>query len=204
MNKKAAIQLSVNFLVILIICIVVFGSSIYIVRKFFTHADTIKDTYDERTEKQIADLMDDGSKVVVPFDRKTIPNGEFDTFDIRVLNMINTAATNNFEIIIDFDKAYKRDDTEIFPGNLPNTWLDSKEGKTAPSQPIVFTTTIRNNEQKKFLVSVEPKDAEEATYIFNMFVCYNGGGSNPHARCGGVGVLTDLYDTVHKLYVVVP
>ena len=98
MNRKAAVELSVNFLVILIICIVILASSIYITKKFFTHAVNIKDIYDERTEKEIERLLDDGSKVAVPFDKKTIGNGEFDSFGIGIMNVLNTGAKNDFEI----------------------------------------------------------------------------------------------------------
>ena len=209
MKKKAAIELSVNFLVILIICIVIFGSSLYILRKFFTHADTLRNTYDERTEKQIEALLDDGSKVAIPFDKKTISNGEFKTFGFGVLNIINLQAENSFEISIKFNKAYDRDDTFICddsgpcpPNGIdPDNWLTSSK-VDGTSDGLTFTESIKNNEQKKFLLGVEPSGAKQGTYIFDLMVCYDDGDSlTSHPNCGGT---LDSYDTLHKIYVEIP
>ncbi|MBW2974967.1 hypothetical protein KY366_04585 [Candidatus Woesearchaeota archaeon] len=197
MNKKSALQLSVSFIVIIIICLVVFISSIYIVRRFFTHAEDIKRIYDERAEKEIERLLDDGSRVAIPFDRKTIVNGDFNTFGIGVLNMLGTGPSNKFMINISFNKAYDRLDSLICQSSDPNTdscgnpetWLQTTAGIGDESGIIKM---IRNNEQEKFLLGIGVKNAPAGTYIFDVVVRYYNG--------------TDWvqYDTLHKIYVEVP
>ena len=212
LQKKAGIQLSVNFLVMLIIAIVVFGSSMYMIKKFFMQADTIKMTYDERTEKEIERLLDDGSKVAIPFDKKIIGNGEFKTFGIGVLNVLNTGVSNDFEITVSFGKAFNKLNTEICTVSnpcipSPNTWLQTTSG-TMPIQK-----SVKNNEQEKFLLGVGVNNAPQGTYIFNLIVCVDdtdttndvdSSGNDVSSDCPNSGSYPDRYDTVHKLYVEVP
>lgn len=199
MNKKAAIELSANFLVIIIICIVVFGFSVYIIKRFFTHAETIRMTYDERTEKEIERLLDDGSRVAIPFDKKTIYNGEFKTFGIGIMNILNIAGSNKFNISVKFDKAYNKNNEEMCPASNPcssppDGWLQTTSGQSTVDG-ISIIKTIKNNEQEKFLLGVDVKNAPSGTYIFNLYVRYENI-SNPGQWIG--------YDTLHKLYVDVP
>ncbi len=203
MTRKASFQLSVNFLVILIICIAIFSFSVFILKKFFTQAETIKMTYDERTEQEIERLLDDGSRIAIPFDKKTINNGDFKTFGIGVLNILNTGESNNFMINVSFKKAFdKRNEPicDIMHGGIdmytvncgsPETWLQTTAG-TPTGQGVSIRKTIKNNEQEKFLLGVDVKNAPAGTYIFDLSVEYYNS--------------TDWvsYDTLHKLYVDVP
>jgi hypothetical protein len=198
MNRKAALQLSMSFLVIIIICIVVFSFSIYTIRRFFTQAEIIKMTYDERTEKEIERLLDDGSRIAIPFDKKTISNGEFKTFGIGILNMLNIGSSNDFRINISFNKAFdKRNDLicsapdDTFPCGNPSTWLQTTAG-LGDESGVVIEKTIKNNEQEKFLLGINVKGAPSGTYIFDLDVKYYNN--------------TDWlkYDPLHKLYVDVP
>jgi len=195
MNKRAALNVSVNFLVIIIICIVVFSLSVYIIKRFFTQAEEIKMIYDERTEKEIERLLDDGSKVAVPFDKKTIYNNKFGTFGIGVLNILDTASDNKFKIMVNFTKAYDKKNQEICQTGCgpPNSWLKISYGEKQPEEPIIIEPTIKNNEQKKFLIGVEPKKALSGLYIFDLLVKYEN-------KTGG----WERYDALHKLYVEVP
>ena len=212
MNKKAAFQLSVNFLVIMIISIVVFASSIYLINKFFTQAETIKLTYDERTEKEIERLLDDGSRIAIPFDKKTISNGEFETFGIGILNVLNTGASNNFDITISFNEAFDNKNNRICrmadqeTCGYPQTWLQTSSGIQGPSgisiQGISIQKTIPNNQQEKFLLGVEVKDAPKGTYIFDLMVCMGDTSATNYNDCPSA--FPDIYDTLHKLYVIVP
>ncbi|MBW2989624.1 hypothetical protein KY358_04885 [Candidatus Woesearchaeota archaeon] len=206
MNRRSALQLSVNFIVILIICIVVFTFSIYILRRMFSHAETIKMTYDERAEKEIERLLDDGSRVAVPFDTKSIFNGDSGTFGLGVLNILGTSSSNTFQINISFNKAFGRDndllcslsnkDTSLC-GN-PESWLQSSSGGNI-GYGLLFNRSIRNNEQEKFLLGVGVKNAPSGTYIFDLDVRYHDDTDPIPSKWNFVA-----YDTLHKLYVSVP
>lgn len=196
MARKAALQLSVNFLVIIIICIVVFSSSVYVIKRFFSHAETITMTYNERTEKEIERLLDDGSRIAIPFDKKVIYNGEFKTFGIGVLNMLNIGPSDKFNITIKFKKAFDKKNERICQGDgscgPPDTWLQTTSGEGTENLGVSVEKTIKNNAQEKFLLGVGVKGALPGTYIFDLDVKY----------------LNDSnwlsYDTLHKLYVEVP
>ncbi len=199
MNRKAALQLSISFIVIIIICIVVFSFSIYTIRRFFTQAEIIKMTYDERTEKEIERLLDDGSRIAIPFDKKTISNGEFKTFGIGILNILNKGYFNDFRINITFNKAFDKRNNELCDtakGNTPDcgnpsTWLQTTAG-LGDDSGVIIEKTIKNNEQEKFLLGVNVKGAPSGTYIFDLDVSYN---NDTHWI---------QYDYLHKLYVDVP
>jgi len=209
MNRKASFQISVSFLVILIIALVVFTSSIYLLKKFFTQAEIVKLTYDERTEKEIERLLDDGSRVAIPFDKKTIPNGEFNTFGIGVLNVLNIGMNNDFKIDIKFNKAFDRENKQICSvqtdcGN-PDKWLQTTQVQGAISSGVSITKTIRNNEQEKFLLGVNVNGARRGTYIFDLMVCVDADIkiTDDPIKCPDTP-FPDPYDSMHKLYVEVP
>lgn len=201
MKKRAAFELSVTFLVILIICIVIFSLSVHMIKKFFTHAETIKMTYDEKTEKEIERLLYDGSRVAVPFDKKTIYNGKSDTFGIGILNMLNTGPNNDFKINVSFNKAFDRRNELICSASelgrppslcgFPNTWLQTTTGMGGESG-VSIIKRIKNNEQERFLLGVNVKNALSGTYIFDLDVRYEN------------TTLWVSYDVLHKLYVEVP
>ncbi|MEA2037531.1 MAG: hypothetical protein U9O94_08530 [Nanoarchaeota archaeon] len=227
MNKKA-IQLSVNFLVTMVITIVIFSFSIYMVKKFFTHAEDIKMTYDQRTEKEIERLLDDGSRIAIPFDKKTVNNGDFETFGIGVLNVLNSGESNDFEVLINFSKAF-RGSTKLCQGSLggslppegcgnPDTWLQTTSSSGQDGIGVTVQKTVRNNEQERFLLGISPDRARPGTYVFDMIVCVddkvtdsNGDDvkNDPRGICEDIESTPDpkypdAYDTIHKLYVNVP
>ena len=149
MNKRA-FELSVSFLVILIICIAIFSFSIYIVRKFFTHAENLRMTYDERTEREIEQLLDDGSRIAIPFDKKEIGNGEFKTFGIGVLNILNSGSSNTFEINVHFNQAFNKRSVKICDildsssCGSPDQWLQTTGDTGFIGSGVTIQKTIKN------------------------------------------------------------
>ena len=204
-NKKAGFQLSVSFLVTLIITIAIFTFSISMLRKFFGHAEDVKMVWDERSEKEIERLMDDGSRIAIPFDKKTIRNGEFDSFGIGILNILNTGATNNFEITVKFNKAFRKDNSPICDISdssncgQPEGWLLTSGG-TDIAEGVNINMPVSNNEQRKFLLGVEVGGADKGTYIFDMLVCADNGEAEDLAKCPNAGY-TYPYDSLKKIYV---
>ena len=57
MNKKGAIELSVNFLVIMIIAISVFGMGIRMTFQLMTKAEEIRADVDESTQREIEEAL---------------------------------------------------------------------------------------------------------------------------------------------------
>ena len=210
MRKKAAIELSVSFIIVLIISIVIFSMGIYLANKFFSHGQGMIFTFDERTMQEIENLLDDGSRVVIPFNNKVIHNGESDTFGIGVLNIGNSDKPY-FKIRIKWTKAVLDDDTICTPGPdytttmkgdcssvNPGYWLQTTEGFTYedfPNQGVDINRKIEVNEKAKFLAGFNVKGAKPGTYIFDVKVT---NGEVPEES------LYHNYDSIHKIYVNVP
>jgi len=200
--KKAAIQISMSFLIMLIISIVIFTMGIFFINKFFTKAEGIKLVFDEKTSAEIERLLDDGSRVAIPFDKKTIRNGNFDTFGVGVLNMEDISPAN-FKVKVRFNKAVRDSDTICersynppqalgqFCGD-PNVWLRTSKGQGTVENGVEIERNIKKYDQTKFLIGVAVKDAPQATYIFDVITQYDDGG------------VWREYDTTHKIYLEVP
>jgi len=175
MNKKAAIELSVNFIVIIIISLVILGAAILITRQVFRGATELKATLDTQTEAQIEALLEEGKPVAVAFNRKTIGRGEHDIFGVGVLNIEERA---NFNLEISFNKAFNKADEEIFCDDC-NDWL------LYSTDPFELGKNVEN----KIAVLIDvPKNAQIGDYIFDVVANKDG----------------SQYYNIQKIYVVVP
>lgn len=202
MNKKAAIELSLNFIVILIISIAIFSFSIYFAKKFFDRAYTIKDEYDERTDEMIDNILRDGSKVAIPMPRAVAQSGGIAKFRLGIINILDKAPQNKFRIAYRFSAAYDKNDNQICPAtpspayctNAP-TWVKFSVPITSyPLQWFGIDKTVKNNEEVKFLMVVEPKgNPASGIYIYDLNISYENA-TNQFIQ----------YDSLHKIYVTVP
>lgn len=161
MNKKA-FELSINFLVVVIIAIVMLALGMKLITDFFGKATEIHAIIDEGTKAEINEMLSRGEQVAVPFNLKQIRRGEDDTFGIGVLNTAKTPL--DFQPTISFDEAFAEDDSQITDVNEAD-WLlyDSESFSLGPSE----------DKQIPVLVKV-PETADSGTYIFNVRVLQNG------------------------------
>lgn len=215
-RKKGSIELSANFIVMLIISIVVFGFAIYMVTRIFSFADEERLRLDQQTESMIEGALDRGDKVFIPRERRTLYPGDTAVFGMGILNVLGIEGTR-FGVLVQFSKAFDKVNNDICTDTAceisMNKGLLSTTGEGADSG-LFIDKTILNNEQSKFLIAVKaPNDAKSGTYIYNVYVvyediCSNLGGSGTYPACSGFsGAVTanNLYDTqIHKLYIVVP
>ena len=162
MNRKA-IELSINFLVIVIISLVILSSGILLVRKYFSTAQEIQLQLDDQTEANIEELLDEGERVALPLKRKTIPAGEADIFGLGVLN-INPGATTAFSVNIEFNELVKKNKDVLEPGQLgydPQGWLLFEQDG--------FTLDFKDSKKIPIRVAV-PGGVLSGTYIYNVVV----------------------------------
>ncbi len=164
LKNKRGIELSINFIVMLILAIAVFAGGLLFTSKFFGHAEKVRSNLDAQTEKQIEKLLDSGSPVVIPISNKDINRNKFDTFGVGVL------AQYPGKYVLDAQysgKAYERDKTPITAN--AGEWLQVPEKELE----------LKKNDKGKYLIGVSvPSDAQRGTYIFNARVDYKG---NPSA-----------------------
>ncbi len=221
MQKRGAIELSANFIVMLIISIVVFGFAIYMVTRIFGFAEDERLRLDQQTESMIESALDRGDRVFIPRERRTSYPGDTQVFGMGILNVLGSGnPEDTFGVIVNFTRAYDKSDNPICSDatciNDMNKNLLTAGTSTVNNKGLYTEKTIKNNDKTTFLIGVKiPNDKKSGTYIYNLYVAYDIDNSN-NIECGdfgGVGSNPDcqianpnnLYDSqIHKLYVVVP
>ncbi len=188
MKNKKGLELSVNFLVILIIAIVVFGFGLAFVSKFFAGAKEMKAQLDSETQKRIEYLLNTGEQLVMPVNTKTIQSGKNAVFGIGILNILGNKTTFMINLrctlMLDKNDNAKPDSelTKYCKGvEMSRGWLFSDS----------VIETVENNEQKiiPILISV-PQGTPSGKYVFTVTVTY--------------GENNIQYDVPRKIYVIVP
>ncbi len=150
-------ELSINFIVMLVMGMAVFAGGLTFASKFFMHAEKVKGSLDSQTERQIEKLLDSGSPVVIPISQKDIKRNKFDTFGIGVLAQFN----GEYIMTVQPNGAFRRDKTSITINTAD--WL---------SIPLT-KLELEKNEKGKYLVGVTvPKATERGTYMFKVVVAY--------------------------------
>ena len=174
MNKRA-IELSINFLVIVIISLVMLSTGILLIKRYFGTAEEIKAQLDEQTVAHIEELLEEGDVVAMPLKRKTIGSGETGIFGLGVLNINEQPETFTVEIAL--SQLVKKDKTTAAPAQLeydPTDWLLYEKS---------FTLDYKESRKIPIRVAV-PGGVFSGTYIYNIEVL--------------------PYERITKMYVIVP
>ncbi len=165
LNKKAAIELSMNTLVIIIISLVILGSGITLLYKFIGGAEDTKRLLDERTNTELEYLLvDQGKQVALPLHVADIQAGDSHLFGLGILNSDERYGTQ-FTIHIDLNKAVDKNN-ELFTEEekvkkLSELWL------LYNSEPLL----LKENEHRKESILVDiPPNAPKGQYIYDVVV----------------------------------
>jgi|GEM_PF-4066812 len=108
-KNKRAIELSINFIVMLVLGIAMFAGGLAFASKFFMKAEQVRTNLDSQTQKQIEKLLDSGTPVVIPISTKEINKNKFDTYGIGVL----AKYYGNYIIDVHYKSAFRKDKTAI-------------------------------------------------------------------------------------------
>ena len=146
MTNKKGIELSINFIVMLIIALVVFGMGLMLFKKFFVSAEGIKEDLDDQTRKELqAKMMSSPEQVVIYPTSLTIKKGRGDVIGVGVLNI---GGDTTFTITPKFEKGYNRDG-ELIQGIS----CDPNNPDTCPIQvPAPLDRTVQLNKREIFSV----------------------------------------------------
>ncbi len=159
MKSKKAMELSINFIVMLIIAMALFSFGIWFAYKFFGGAEKMRTDLDEQTQQQIENLLMQGNeRVVIPFNSKTLDKGNSAIFGVGILNVIGE--THTFTMQITKDNNYCDGDLEIIPGT---------------AQP--FTLANNQNIVKAFAVQVIKMSDRKCIYSVTVSVKNQTGGN---------------------------
>jgi hypothetical protein len=148
MRKKAAIELSANFLVVIILSIVILVGSVYLLTTVVGKARELsamtQDDLDKRIESlQCTDL------VCFAVNYKQIERGKFEVFGLKVFNNGQTQG-EDFKLTVN----------QTSPLAPQLNW-----------QPKTYEFRARLNDEARIGVGIEvPKNASSGIYIFNANV----------------------------------
>lgn len=194
--KKASIQISVNFLVVMIISLIIMGLGVTLLRNMMTQGGQNIADVDQQLEERIESLLgEDGKSVSVPIVQRSVKRGDAVAFGVGVMNIDGDSNGNDFSINVSLDEAYETDGAVININNCGDL--------TCPKyNPTLNEQKIENNEKATFPVPIMvPENTESGQYIFDLKVCKDVSSS---VDCGDKDK-SDTYDKkIHKLYVKVP
>ena len=160
MNRKG-IELSVNFIVMLVLAIVVFSFGLIFTSKLFTQAKELKADLDAETERNVEALLNKGDRVATFISSKEVKPGSSAIFAVGILNVLKEQTT--FDINVTCSVAVNARGTEIVNG--------CAGAHTSKIQPV----TIERTKQKIIPVAVAPPAAagKGFTYGFTVTVTYS-------------------------------
>jgi len=171
MEKRGAIGLSINVLVVVIISLVILGFGIYLLYQFIGGAEDIKQNLDQRTKLELERLLVNlGEGVALPLHQATVSRGETHVFGIGVLNIGGVG--DKFHLEITPPEKYVDEQGEIQNVNqVANqdlmTWLLYND---------VEDMLIKEGEhQTGSILVIVPDDAPTGEYIFTARILDEGG-----------------------------
>ncbi|MEA3430380.1 MAG: hypothetical protein U9R08_03850 [Nanoarchaeota archaeon] len=154
--KKGAIELSMNFLVLLVIALVVFGMSIWFIVNIYQKASDI-DAGD--IDAQIQQISCGNQKVCLSSSSKTLIAGKWSKENVITLKIVNVLGSDkNFQILVEPVRAIDTNRNIIDDNRVvhisPEEWFLVKNNDDV-GKPIAFNI---------------PKDAIKGTYLYTITV----------------------------------
>ncbi len=175
--EKRGIELSLTFLVTIILAVVIMAFGVRFLYSLASEATGLDKTSTEQLDKRFAELScSSNDKVCIGIIRKVIQKGKTNAFGLKIINI---GATSEFKAEVSPSKAFDKQNNEI--ENNINFKYNSNQ------------MTIEKNEEKRLGISFEvPKNAESGTYVFDVLVKYKADDE------------FGQYDDLQKIYVEVP
>jgi len=200
MRSKKGLELSINFMVILIMSIVIFVGGIYFTNKFFNVANKQKQDIDQETEAQIRNLLSDGAKVAVPFNKASLNKNEGHVFGVGIHNIHQGRAVFLINVTYDDKSAFDPRGNPIGANSTyMNQWLLFSNGNVSVDPNSDKNVAIYAKVKGKINESSGPLKGE---YAFNVCVYEKPATGTPNLRCPPSPVAGTTYDMfVHKFYI---
>lgn len=208
--KKKGFELSINFIVTIILILVIFTSSVYLVNKFFSEAMSLHAQLDQQTKEKIWELLNEREIVVLPdSDRPAAQINQNQIFALGIWNIQPKSSDIQFTVNLTFDKGFTKD------GDPINS-CQNGVGCASCFQQYYFQNWVVKNTEKvadSLLIKPLPNCVLSGTYTFNVAVCpYQDIGDG---ICDGFADLdgktphgsekSELYDgRIHKITITIP
>ena len=174
---KKGFELSMNFLVTIIISITIFIFGINFIYTLASDATELEGLSTDQLDNRIGQLLCESTeKVCIGLDKKIIGKGKFDVFGMKIINILTNQNEEVFKINITANSYMDRDKKISKDIDILNK-INIKYKSDIP---------IKRNGEEDIGVGVGVmKDALPGIYILNVTIEYP-------------------YNTLHKIYVEVP
>ncbi|MBI4451682.1 hypothetical protein HY642_06930 [Candidatus Woesearchaeota archaeon] len=174
---RKGLEIAMSFIVMLIITIVVFGGSIYFIKKLFTQTEEARAQLDEETQQQINALIAEGEPLVIPIVAKTVKAGTGATYGLGIKNVLN--AQKLFYVRVGYSASFQQD-TEKKVADVVTTVSDTEIGDYINTHWLLYNhdpISLKNNEQKQTPIKIQSQHniadgvrIVPGLYIFNVCV----------------------------------
>ncbi|MBN2423061.1 hypothetical protein JXB41_07595 [Candidatus Woesearchaeota archaeon] len=194
LNNKKAIELSVNFFVMLTISIVIFSFGLWFASRILSSGNKLVDDQMSEKNRLALDNCLQENPTCLPLNKKELHKGQTENFAFGFLN--NRESTCSFRVFVELkkDKAFDADGNLIPADLIPDT-----DEWTFPSTDEII---LENLEEYKMSVPINvPRNTKQGTYIFDVRVCSDDS-SLGEEECPD-STIKYAYDRLHKIYVTV-
>lgn len=166
MNRKGAIELSANFIVVIVISIVILVGGIALFYKIYHVADDNKDAISAQIEEDIKSMMlQSGARVAVYPRELTLDIGGSDAIGLGITNIYGEQKI--FTMIVDV--------TYFADSETPGRHIEGEESlKFYSTKPGALNAVIAPGDQKVSTIILNiPKGSSKGQYIYTIAVTEN-------------------------------
>ncbi|MBD3203865.1 hypothetical protein GF327_06200 [Candidatus Woesearchaeota archaeon] len=203
MNKKG-IELSVNFLVLLIISIVIFSFGIIFATRILNVGKKAAEGLPEIEEIALKNCMRSGNYVCISKDKADLKPGDTKLFEIGLTNDLENTAEFKYKLDLakaideqgnDFSTQIKTPPSTTWREFIQDNWLGSLESE-------VYTLKRDADKRVRFLFEIQ-RGSPPGTYIWNLKICTDDTSVPNDPDFGCTGAFNRLYGGNHKIYITV-
>lgn len=195
-NKVAAVELSVNMIVITVLSLVVLGIGFYLVTNIFTTASEYKEKLDEQTKENIiSSLKESGELISLPITKYTVQRKGIETIGVGIYN--NAGANQTFYVKIECTEAIDNEKTELCAKNNGVSCDTEIAGYCSSWITKGFDKqTVENKDSTvEELFVIVPQDVPSGIFGYVVKVCMGN-------ECDATGAIQ--YGPSKKFYITVP
>lgn len=210
LNNKKGIELPVNFIVLLILAIAVFGAGLKITLDTFNQATELKDELDSQLEQELLSYLSSGKLISVGVDRKVIKEKGSTTFGLGMINKygktiyVAVFVTDLIGVGIDNEKLVpKSDPASPGPGEYDGDLAEWTFVRRPNINDDINYIVLKNNEKTIIPLAFRvPAGTPDGLYAFTIAVYYNDTQptpSDPIKNVGGTGV-DSVFEKPQRIY----
>jgi hypothetical protein len=166
MNRKGAIELSANFIVIMVISSVILVGGLGLFYKMILSAKTTVETLDGQTREMIKDMMTDGDRTAVYPKDAIIGNGDSIGIGIGVTNIYDVQIDFTVRLInVKYYADANSDSEDVADMNtLPDELKDYADGG---SERLLVTP---HNKDVKEIILKMPRNSPDGEYVYTIAI----------------------------------